>query len=47
MTSTTIFIDSRFADYQTLIAGLAEGTERFLLDATHDGAVGNAAVISA
>ncbi len=31
------FIDSRVADYQTLIAGLAEGTEWFLLDAGTDG----------
>jgi Domain of unknown function (DUF4347) len=31
------FIDSRVADYQTLIDGLAEGTEWFLLDAGTDG----------
>ncbi len=31
------FIDSRVADYQTLIDGLAEGTEWFLLNAGFDG----------
>ena len=31
------FIDSRVADYQTLIDGLAEGTEWFLLDSGLDG----------
>ena len=36
-TRTITFIDSRVADYQTLIAGLAEGTEWFLLDAGKDG----------
>ena len=37
MTSSVIFIDSRVADYQTLIAGLTEGTEWFLLNAEEDG----------
>ncbi len=40
MTTTTreiAFIDSRVANYQTLIAALAKGTEWFLLNAGDDG----------
>ena len=36
-TRTVTFIDSRVADYQTLIDGLAEGTVWYLLDAATDG----------
>ncbi|MEF8756335.1 MAG: DUF4347 domain-containing protein [Accumulibacter sp.] len=32
-----VFVDSRVADYQTLIAGLAEGSEWYLLQAGEDG----------
>jgi Ca2+-binding RTX toxin-like protein len=37
MTKSLVFIDSRVADYQTLIAGLDAYTRSVLLDADHDG----------
>jgi hypothetical protein len=37
MTRTLVFIDSRVADYQTLIAGLGPDAEWVLLDANRDG----------
>lgn len=37
MTKNLVFIDSRVADYQTLISGLSADTEWVLLDADKDG----------
>ena len=37
MTTSIVFIDTRVADYQVLIDGLAPGTEYFLIDAQADG----------
>jgi hypothetical protein len=45
-TRTITFIDSRVADYQTLIDGLAEGTEWFLLDAGGEGISQMATILS-
>jgi Ca2+-binding RTX toxin-like protein len=45
-TRQVAFIDSRIADYQTLVDGLAEGTEWFLLNAGEDGIDQMAGVLS-
>ena len=37
MSRTLVFIDSRVADYQTLIAGLGADAEWVLIDAYSDG----------
>jgi hypothetical protein len=37
MTTTFVFIDSRVADYQTLVAGFVAGTEWYLINADEDG----------
>ena len=47
MISTIVFIDSRIADPESLIAGLAEGTAWFRLNAGEDGVAQMAAILSA
>ena len=37
MSTSIVFIDSRVADYQTLIDGLAPGSEWYLIDELSDG----------
>ena len=46
MTSSIVFIDSRVADIDTLIAGLGDGTEWFLLSPAEDGVLQMATILA-